>query len=349
MSPTSFFLYSLAVIPRKLVPWPNTCTYKPLHHQIHSMNCWLRIRVKSDTLSHAKQPVESLKRLACDELIRVQFIYLLLLQACLCDFTGFSLISLSALRLSSPGLIIKCFSPLATLGKPGYLIIALQFIQTGQSCPNIGFHDKSSGSWQIVWNCIFCDQGRRSFALTPNCAVVGCPAILCHRELHGGDWGWPRPQQIIGLVVSVVVCGSSHTFATAACDDHDFPQHKPRNTAGQPGILIFARVIGAIDSTLIPVVNPMAHEPANICQKGNPATDAQITCDAHGLFTNVVATWSGCTHDTCVWANSGLCEVAKDWGFRDSWVLGDCDYPLRPYFLPPVSCPAANTCSWAEV
>lgn len=48
----------------------------------------------------------------------------------------------------------------------------------------------------------------------------------------------------------------------------------------------------------------------------------------------------GSTHDSFVWANSAICQVAEEGGFGDSWLLGDSGYPLRPYLITPVQHPA---------
>uniref|UniRef100_A0A671S9L1 Uncharacterized protein n=1 Tax=Sinocyclocheilus anshuiensis TaxID=1608454 RepID=A0A671S9L1_9TELE len=83
------------------------------------------------------------------------------------------------------------------------------------------------------------------------------------------------------------------------------------------------RVIGIIDGTLIPVSSPVVNEPLYICRKGYPAINVQIVCDHQGMFTDIVAKWPGNTHDSFVWAKSAVCQVAKEGGFGDSWLLGD--------------------------
>lgn len=103
------------------------------------------------------------------------------------------------------------------------------------------------------------------------------------------------------------------------------------------------RVIGIIDGTLIQVSSPVVNEPFYICRKGYPAINVQVVCNHQGIFCDIVAKWPGSTHDSFVWANSAVCQVAEEGGFRDSWLLGDSGYPLRPYLLTPVQHPATNS------
>ncbi|KAL2080618.1 hypothetical protein ACEWY4_024411 [Coilia grayii] len=95
------------------------------------------------------------------------------------------------------------------------------------------------------------------------------------------------------------------------------------------------RVIGAVDGTLIPIASPSENEPIYICRKGFAAVNVQVVCDHEGRFTDVVAKWPGSTHDSFMWANCGLRQVAEDGGFGGCWLLGDSGYPLRPFLLTP--------------
>lgn len=71
-----------------------------------------------------------------------------------------------------------------------------------------------------------------------------------------------------------------------------------------------------IDGTLIPVSSPVVNEPLYICRKGYPAINVQVVCDHQGMFTDIVAKWPGCTHDSFVWANSAICQTAVE---RVAW------------------------------
>lgn len=98
-------------------------------------------------------------------------------------------------------------------------------------------------------------------------------------------------------------------------------------------------VIGAVDGTLIPILTPSLHDPIYTCRKGYSALNIQVICDHQGKFTDVVARWPGSTHDSFVWANSAVCQLAMDGEFGGGWLLGDSGYPLRPYLLTPVGNP----------
>ncbi|KAG9283459.1 putative nuclease HARBI1 [Astyanax mexicanus] len=98
----------------------------------------------------------------------------------------------------------------------------------------------------------------------------------------------------------------------------------------------FPQVIGVIDGTLIQIARPSLNEPAYFSRKGYPALNVQVVCDSQGVFTDIVAKWPGSTHDSFIWANSALCQVAEGGGFKGSWLLGDSGYPLRPYLLTPI-------------
>jgi len=100
------------------------------------------------------------------------------------------------------------------------------------------------------------------------------------------------------------------------------------------------RVIGIIGGTLIPELIPKINDPLYICRKGYPAINVQVVCDLLGMFTDIVAKWLGSTHDSFVWANSAIYQMAEEDGFSYSWLLGDSGYPLRPYRLTPVQHPA---------
>jgi len=76
------------------------------------------------------------------------------------------------------------------------------------------------------------------------------------------------------------------------------------------------RVIGIIGGTLIPELIPKINDPLYICRKGYPAINVQVVCDLLGMFTDIVTKWLGSTHDSFVWANSAIYQMAEEDGFR---------------------------------
>ena len=92
----------------------------------------------------------------------------------------------------------------------------------------------------------------------------------------------------------------------------------------------FPNCLGAIDGTLIPIINPHENEYTYVCRKGYHAINVQAICNAKLEFTNVVCKWPGSTHDSHIWNN---CTLATEFGngtFGDSWLIliGDSGYPL---------------------
>ncbi|KAM3877688.1 putative nuclease HARBI1 [Diretmus argenteus] len=117
------------------------------------------------------------------------------------------------------------------------------------------------------------------------------------------------------------------------------------------------RVIGLVDGTLIPLLNPSLVDPSWISRKhyaaiqgrrglygvrtGTAAINTQVVVDHNGLITDVVAKWPGATHDSFIWENSAVGQTAGREGFGQSFFLGDSGYPLRSYLITPVTNPAS--------
>ncbi|KAM3859309.1 putative nuclease HARBI1 [Diretmus argenteus] len=101
------------------------------------------------------------------------------------------------------------------------------------------------------------------------------------------------------------------------------------------------RVIGLVDGTLIPLLNPSLVDPSWISRKHYAAINTQVVVDHDGLITDVVAKWPGATHDSFMWENSAVGQTAGREGFGQSFFLGDSGYPLRSYLITPVTNPAS--------
>ncbi|XP_053344401.1 putative nuclease HARBI1 [Clarias gariepinus] len=183
---------------------------------------------------------------------------------------------------------------------------------------------------------------RRNYALSPAVqllATLRFYAVGSFMEVVGDGLGLSKSS------VSKTVTAVTPLLLQLIKDSLIFPQTPEEiRQANQHlhSIASIPRVIGIVDGTLIPVASPVANESLYICRKGYPAINVQIICNHQGMFTDIVAKWPGSTHDSFVWANSAICQVAEEGGFGDSWLLGDSGYPLRPYLITPVQHPATN-------
>ncbi|XP_061600257.1 putative nuclease HARBI1 [Cololabis saira] len=109
---------------------------------------------------------------------------------------------------------------------------------------------------------------------------------------------------------------------------------------GFHGMAGIPRVIGVVDGTLIPILNPSLVDPCWIGRKHFSAINTQVVVDHEGLITDIVARWPGGTHDSYVFVNSAVGQKAAREEFGWSFLLGDSGYPLRSYLVTPVTNPA---------
>ncbi|KAM3876289.1 putative nuclease HARBI1 [Diretmus argenteus] len=101
------------------------------------------------------------------------------------------------------------------------------------------------------------------------------------------------------------------------------------------------RVLGLVDGTLIPLLNPSLKDPSWICRKHFSAINTQVVVAHDGLIVDIVARWPGSTHDSFVWANSAVGQKAARGIYGRTIFLGDSGYPLRSYLITPVTNPAS--------
>ena len=73
--------------------------------------------------------------------------------------------------------------------------------------------------------------------------------------------------------------------------------------AGMPG------VVGAIDGTHIQIIAPSIDEDVFVNRKKVHSINTQIVFDATFNILDVVAKWSGSTHDLCILMESGLRQL----------------------------------------
>ncbi|XP_062375192.1 putative nuclease HARBI1 [Sardina pilchardus] len=176
---------------------------------------------------------------------------------------------------------------------------------------------------------------RRNFALSPRVQLLA--ALRFHAtgsflEVLGDGLGLSKASvsRAVTAVTQVLLqLPDRMTFPSA-------PEDITHVSGGFHAIAGIPRVIGAIDGTLVRIRGPSHKEPAYICRKGYPALNIQVVCDHRGVFLDIVAKWPGSTHDSFVWTNSALCQVAEGGGFGGCWLLGDSGYPLRPFLMTPI-------------
>ncbi|KAK5648020.1 hypothetical protein RI129_002912 [Pyrocoelia pectoralis] len=106
-------------------------------------------------------------------------------------------------------------------------------------------------------------------------------------------------------------------------------------------VVSFPRVIGCVDGTNIRIQSPavaVCGEDAEIFRnrKSYFSINTQLTCSADLKFINVVARWPGSTHDSTIFNNCALKAQFERGDYPNSYLLGDCGYPMRNYFLTPL-------------
>ena len=92
--------------------------------------------------------------------------------------------------------------------------------------------------------------------------------------------------------------------------------------AGFPG------VIGAIDGTHIPTLAPSKFEETFVNRKNNHSINSNYE------LTNVVAKWSGSTHDARILRESTIAEEFET-GMHRGLLLGDSGYPSKDWLMVP--------------
>ncbi|XP_067636860.1 putative nuclease HARBI1 [Eurosta solidaginis] len=98
-------------------------------------------------------------------------------------------------------------------------------------------------------------------------------------------------------------------------------------------------IIGCVDGTHIKIVAPkkeLQHLYYN--RKGFYSINAMIVCDHSMSIRYINAKYPGATHDSMVFSMSALKSHLKQQhqdGTRNTWLLGDAGYALKPYLLTP--------------
>ena len=95
-------------------------------------------------------------------------------------------------------------------------------------------------------------------------------------------------------------------------------------------------IIGAIDGTHIRIKSPGGdNQRRYINRKGWPSINVQAVCDRQMIFRNIVARWSGSTHDSRIFNNSRLCQKLQNQEINGI-LLGDQGYACSRFLLTPV-------------
>jgi hypothetical protein len=84
----------------------------------------------------------------------------------------------------------------------------------------------------------------------------------------------------------------------------------------------FPQVIGAIDSSHIPIKAPSEDELIFVNRKKYHSLNVQVVCDAKRMIINYVVNYPGCTPEAFIWNNSTLRTRFQHGEFRDGILLG---------------------------
>ena len=70
--------------------------------------------------------------------------------------------------------------------------------------------------------------------------------------------------------------------------------------------IVFPHIIGCVDGTHIPIIQPKANSHDYFCYKMKYSLNCQAVCDEKGLFIDVEVKWPRSVHDARVYANSSI-------------------------------------------
>lgn len=108
----------------------------------------------------------------------------------------------------------------------------------------------------------------------------------------------------------------------------------------------FPQVIGCVDGTHLPILQPSANAHDFFCYKTKYSLNCQAICDEKGQFIDVEVKWPGSVHDARVYVNSNVnknfrnktlvpCyqELLQGHTGVPPLLLGDLAYPLLPSLM----------------
>ncbi|XP_065074841.1 putative nuclease HARBI1 [Ochlerotatus camptorhynchus] len=101
----------------------------------------------------------------------------------------------------------------------------------------------------------------------------------------------------------------------------------------------FPSVIGCVDGTHVRIVKPVGDiQHLYYNRKGFHSLNVMLVCDHKQMIRYVDANSPGANHDSFIWNNNPLdFELSQQYqnGERNTWLLGDAGYPLKPYLITP--------------
>ncbi|XP_065094631.1 putative nuclease HARBI1 [Ochlerotatus camptorhynchus] len=145
----------------------------------------------------------------------------------------------------------------------------------------------------------------------------------------------PTMSKSLSFIVNILeseVCPTTITFPTNEAENNAIKVAFYEKT-GFPGI------IGCVDGTHVKIIAP----PSNIQhlfynRKGFHSLNVMLVCDHKLRIRYVDSNNPGSNHDSFIWNKSPLDEELKNRnrnGERNTWLLGDAGYPLKPYLVTP--------------
>lgn len=102
----------------------------------------------------------------------------------------------------------------------------------------------------------------------------------------------------------------------------------------------FPRCIGAIDCTHVKIRSPGGNS-AELYRNRKQffSINVQTVCDSNLQIQNIVCRWPGSAHDANIFKNSVIRGKFEHGLMGESLLVGDSGYPLKKYFMTPLSNP----------
>lgn len=145
----------------------------------------------------------------------------------------------------------------------------------------------------------------------------------------------PTMSKMLSEVIDVFeesVCRTSITFPASQQEKSSIKMGFYEKT-GFPG------VIGCVDGTHVKIIKPKSDvQHLYYNRKGWHSLNVMMVCDHKMVIRYVDANHPGSSHDSFIWNTSplnGILESNFMNGERNTWILGDAGYPLKPYLITP--------------